>query len=50
MPWIKEKKKPDGYWNVKEHVMEEGKKYRNRKFFFRKSLYGMEKNKRLWLD
>lgn len=26
MPWIKEKKKPDGYWDVKEHVMEEGKK------------------------
>lgn len=33
MPWIKEKKKPDGYWNVKEHVLEEGKKYRNRTAF-----------------
>ena len=33
MPWIKEKKKPDGYWDVKEHVMEEGKKYKNRTEF-----------------
>lgn len=33
MPWIKEKKKPDGYWKVKEHVIEEGKKYKNRKAF-----------------
>lgn len=33
MPWIIEKKKPDGYWNVKEHVLEEGKKYKNRTAF-----------------
>ena len=33
MPWIKEKKKPDGYWKVKEHVIEESKKYKNRKAF-----------------
>ena len=29
MPWIKEKKKPDGYWKVKEHVIEEGKKLKD---------------------
>ena len=29
MPWIKEKKKPDDYWDVKEHVLEESKKYKN---------------------
>ena len=33
MPWIKEKKKPDGYWDVKEHVLEESKKYKNRTEF-----------------
>lgn len=33
MPWIKDKKKPDGYWDVKEHVLEEGRKYKNRKAF-----------------
>lgn len=33
MPWIKEKKKPNGYWDVKEHVLNEGKKYKNKKTF-----------------
>lgn len=33
MPWIEVKKKPDGYWDVKEHVLEEGRKYKNRKAF-----------------
>lgn len=33
MHWIKEKKKSDGYWDIKEHVLEEGKKYKNRTEF-----------------
>ena len=31
--WIEVKKKPDGYWDVKEHVLEEGSKYKNRTAF-----------------
>ncbi|MBQ7182027.1 MAG: GIY-YIG nuclease family protein [Bacteroidaceae bacterium] len=33
MPWIVEKKKPDGWWNDKEKVMKEGKKYQTRTAF-----------------
>lgn len=51
MPWIKEKKKPDGYWDVKEHVLEEGKKYRNRKAFSVGAYTAWKKAKKYgWLD
>ena len=33
MPWLVEKKKPNGWWNDKERVMMEGRKYRNRTAF-----------------
>ena len=33
MPWIQPKRKPAGYWKVKEHVIEESKKYKNRRAF-----------------
>lgn len=33
MPWLVEKKKPDGWWNDKTRVMEEGKKYTSRTAF-----------------
>lgn len=33
MPWLKEKKKPDGWWNDKSRVMEEGRKYETRTSF-----------------
>lgn len=33
MPWLVEKKKPDGWWNDKAKVMEEGKKYCSRTAF-----------------
>ena len=33
MPWLVEKKKPDGWWNEKERVMAEGRKYQTRTAF-----------------
>ena len=33
MPWLVEKKKPDGWWNDKKRVMEEGRKYTSRTAF-----------------
>jgi hypothetical protein len=33
MPWLVEKKKPDGWWNDKERVMDEGRKYQTRTAF-----------------
>lgn len=33
MPWLLEKKKPDGWWKDKSKVMEEGKKYSSRTDF-----------------
>ena len=33
MPWLIEKKKPDGWWKDKSRVMEEGKKYSSRTAF-----------------
>lgn len=51
MPWIKEKKKPDGYWDVKEHVMEEGKKYMNRTEFSKGAFTAWRKAKDYgWID
>mgnify|MGYP006394326025 FL=1 len=51
MPWIKEKKKPDGYWDIKEHVLEEGKKYRNRTEFALGGYTAWKKAKKHgWID
>ena len=33
MPWLVEKKRPDGWWNDKERVMDEGRKYQTRTAF-----------------
>lgn len=33
MPWLNEKRKPDGWWKDKSHVMEEGRKYKYRTAF-----------------
>ena len=45
------KKKPDGYWDVKEHVMEEGKKYRNRTAFSEGAYTAWKKAKQYgWID
>lgn len=51
MPWMQEKKKPDGYWDVKAHVMEEGKKYRNRTAFCLGAYTAWKKAKKYgWID
>ena len=51
MPWIKEKKKPDGYWDIKEHVLEEGKKYKNRTEFALGAYTAWKKAKKHgWID
>lgn len=51
MPWIKDKKKPDGYWDVKEHVLEEGKKYKNRTAFSVGAYTAWKKAKKYgWID
>lgn len=36
-PWFYSKKRPQGWWNVKEHVLEESKKYKTWDEFFWKS-------------
>lgn len=33
MTWLVMKNKPMGYWEIKQHVMDEGRKYRNRSEF-----------------
>lgn len=37
MTWLEQKSKPMGYWKVKQHVMNEGRKYKNRKEFSEKA-------------
>lgn len=37
MTWLVPKCKPNGYWNVKRHVMEEAKKYKTRSEFAKKA-------------
>ena len=51
MPWIVEKKKPDGWWNDKARVMEEGHKYTSRTAFANGS-YSAWKSAKLngWID
>lgn len=51
MPWIEVKKKPDGYWDVKEHVLEEGSKYKNRTAFSVGAYTAWKKAKKYgWID
>ena len=51
MPWIEVKKKPDGYWDVKEHVLEEGSKYKNRTAFAAGAYTAWKKAKEYgWID
>ena len=44
-------KKPNGYWNIKEHCIEEAKKYK-RRIEYQKGSHGSYKKARLngWLD
>lgn len=51
MPWIVEKKKPDGWWNDKARVMEEGHKYTSRTAFAKGSYSAWKSAKKNgWLD
>ena len=51
MPWLVEKKKPDGWWNNKSRVMLEGKKYKTRTAFANGSYSAWKVAKRNgWLD
>ena len=51
MPWLVEKKKPDGWWNDKSHVMEEGRKYTHRTAFANGSYSAWKAAKRNgWID
>lgn len=51
MPWIVEKKKPDGWWNDKARVMEEGHKYTSRTTFANGSYSAWKSAKRnKWIE
>ncbi len=51
MPWLVEKKKPNGWWNDKAKVMEEGKKYITRTNFANGSYSAWKKAKQNgWID
>lgn len=51
MPWIVEKKKPDGWWNDKARVMEEGRKYTSRTAFAEGSYSAWKSAQRHgWID
>lgn len=51
MPWLEEKKKPDGFWKKKCRVMEEGKKYRSRTQFANGSYSAWKMAKKMgWID
>ncbi|MCR5362326.1 MAG: GIY-YIG nuclease family protein [Bacteroidales bacterium] len=51
MPWLKAKLKPNGWWNDKSRVMEEGKKYKNRRAFSEGSYTAWRYAKRNgWID
>lgn len=51
MTWLVLKNKPMGYWNVKQHVMEEGRKYQSRREFSEKSYAAYRSAKRNgWID
>ena len=51
MPWLVEKKKPDGWWNDKARVMEEGHKYTSRTAFANGSYSAWKSAKRnKWIE
>ena len=51
MPWLVEKKKPNGWWNDKEKVMKEGKKYHSRTAFANGSYSAWKSAKKNgWID
>ena len=51
MTWLVEKKKPDGWWDDKSHVMEEGRKYTYRTAFANGSYSAWKAAKRNgWID
>lgn len=51
MPWLKRKNKPAGYWNDKSRVMEESKKYKNRRAFSEGSYSAWKKAKQMgWIE
>jgi len=51
MPWLVEKKKPNGWWNIKERVMKEGKKYQSRIAFANGSYSAWKSAKKNgWID
>lgn len=51
MPWLIMKKKPDGWWNDKIRVMEEGRKYRTRTDFAIGSYAAWKKARQKgWID
>lgn len=50
MPWLVEKKKPDGWWKDKSKIMEEGKKYGSRTTFANGSYSAWKTARQKWLD
>lgn len=51
MPWLEEKKKPDGYWKDKVTVIEESKKYKSRTQFANGSYSAWKMAKKTgWID
>lgn len=51
MPWLIEKKKPNGWWNDKKRVIEEGKKYNTKTSFANASYSAWKSAKRNgWLE
>ncbi|MCR5314331.1 MAG: GIY-YIG nuclease family protein [Bacteroidaceae bacterium] len=51
MPWLAEKIKPNGWWNDKARVMEEGKKYKTRTEFAQGSYTAWKKAKQNgWIE
>lgn len=51
MSWLEQKNKPMGFWKVKQHVMDEGKKYKNRKEFSKKANAAYRSAKKNgWID
>lgn len=51
MPWLEDRKKPNGYWKDKHRVIEEGKKYKSRTEFAKGSYSAWKMAKKTgWLD
>lgn len=51
MTWLIQKSKPMGYWKIKQHVMDEGRKYKSRSDFSKKADAAYRSAKKNgWLD